>query len=146
MVFFEFYRNVLIVQGNIPERMIYQSISVDDALITRLLIVLRLYFIQHSYYYNSHLFYITFLQVKHFKCLLCEQDFDTRKLINEHYHIDHRIVFQYAQLQFQNIKEFERWKIDLEHKSYFQFSIAVWWKPKNVLSQNMYVIVQVKNV
>lgn len=67
------------------------------------------------------MFYITFLQVKHFKCLLCEQDFGTKKLINEHYQKDHRIVFQYEQLQFQNIKEFERWKIDVEKNHTFNF-------------------------
>jgi len=39
-------------------------------------------------------------------------------------------VFRYEQLQFQNIKEFEKWKIDVEQKSYFQFSTAVWWKTK----------------
>jgi len=39
-------------------------------------------------------------------------------------------MFQYEQLQFQNIQEFERWKIDVEQKSYFQFSTAVWWKTK----------------
>jgi len=39
-------------------------------------------------------------------------------------------MFQYEQLQFQNIQEFEIWKIDVEQKSYFQFSTAGWWKTK----------------
>ena len=61
---------------------------------------------------------------------MCEQNVDTRKRTNEHYQRDHRIVFLYEQLQFQNFKEFEKWKIYVEQKSYFQFSKAVWWKTK----------------
>lgn len=62
---------------------------------------------------------------------MCEQAFDTRKLINEHYQQDHSIVFVYEKFQFQNIEEFERWKVDVEEKSYFQFSTAMWWKTKS---------------
>ena len=55
---------------------------------------------------------------------MCRQDFGTKKHINEYYQKYHRIIL-YEQLQFQNFKEF-----DVEQKSYFQFSKAMWWKTK----------------
>ncbi|VVC28141.1 Hypothetical protein CINCED_3A014603 [Cinara cedri] len=69
-------------------------------------------------------------KIKHFKCLMCEQSFSTRSLINEHYQKYHNIDFVYDHLKFTSLNEFEKWKIDVEQKCFIQFSVAISWKTK----------------
>jgi len=61
---------------------------------------------------------------------MCEQFFNTRILINEHYKKFHDIDFEYDHLKFKSFSEFQKRKIKEEQKCFIQFPVAMSWNTK----------------